>query len=217
MPTVDFFSLLPCIGFQPMGYITKRLNPRSLIRKILAAFLLALLAVIVAQSISRFSFRELLGTVADLSEPNEKLTLLNRVFQEITTLDQVQRAEAITNPRKPYNSFLNQSAHVNDLIDSLAAMPWDTMQVNRLIRMKDVLSERNKQFFAYLKVKAEMLDNRKFSVQLDTLSAILMDDQMSIDSSLITTRTQTITTYLPDTTRLKKKGAPVVLSSAVWK
>jgi signal transduction histidine kinase/DNA-binding response OmpR family regulator len=188
-----------------MGYIKNRLNPRSLIRKILAAFFLAFVAVVLAQSISRFSFRELLGTVAELSEPNEKLGLLNRVFHEITTLDQMQRAEAITNPNKPYNSFLNQSAELNALIDSLTMMPWDTSQLNRLIQMKDVLSQRNKQFFSYLKVKAHMLDNRKFSIQLDTLAAILTNDEMAIDSSLITTRKKTITTYLPDTNRLKKK------------
>lgn len=188
-----------------MGTIKNRLNPRAVIRKILAAFLLAFVAVILAQNISRFSFRELLGTVADLSEPNEKLGLLNQVFQEITTLDQIQRAEAITNPNKPYNSFLNQSAELHALIDSLTRMPWDTSQLNRLVQMKEVLNERNKQFFAYLKVKAEILDNRKFSIQLDTLSAILTDDQMAIDSSLITTHTKTITTYLPDTNRLKKK------------
>lgn len=188
-----------------MGYIKNRLNPRSLIRKILAAFFLAFIAVVLAQSISRFSFRELLGTVAELSEPNEKLGLLNRVFQEITTLDQTQRAEAITNPNKPYNSFLNQSADLNALIDSLTKMPWDSSQLNRLIQMKDVLSRRNKQFFSYLKVKAEMLDNRKFSIQLDTLAAILTNEEMAIDSSLITTRKKTITTYLPDTTRIKKK------------
>src|SRR5688572_20950526 len=143
-----------------MGYIKHSLNPRSVIRKILAAFLLAFVAVILAQSISRFSFRELLGTVAELSEPNEKLGLLNNVFQEITTLDQTQRAEAITNPKKPYTSFLNQSATLNQLIDSLTRMPWDTSQLNRLVQMKDVLNERNKLFFTYLKVKAEMLDNR---------------------------------------------------------
>jgi signal transduction histidine kinase/CheY-like chemotaxis protein len=161
--------------------------------------------VILAQSISRFSFRELLGTVADLSEPNEKLSLLNSVFHEITTLDQMQRAEAITNPDKPYNSFLNQSASVNALIDSLTKMPWDTSQLTRLIQMKDVLSERNKLFFSYLKVKAEILDNRKFSIQLDTLAAILTNDEMAIDSSLITTEKKTITTYLPDTNRIRKK------------
>src|SRR5688572_16187283 len=188
-----------------MGYIKQSLNPRSVIRKILAAFLLAFVAVVLAQSISRYSFRELLGTVEELSEPNEKLGLLNSVFHELTTLDQMQRAEAITNPRKPYTSFLNQSADLNRLIDSLTNMPWDTSQLNRLVQMKDVLTERNKLFFSYLKVKAEILDNRKFSIQLDTLASILTDDQMAIDSSLITTEEQTITTYLPDTTRIKKK------------
>ncbi len=188
-----------------MASIRDRLNPRSVIRKILAAFFLAFVAVVLAQSISRFSFRELLGTVAELSEPNEKLGLLNQVFQEITTLDQTQRAEAITNPRKPYDSFLNQSAKLNSLIDSLTKMPWDTSQLNRLIQMKAVLNKRNKQFFSYLKVKADILDNRKFSVQLDTLSAILMNNEMAIDSSLITLQKKTITTYLPDTTRLQKE------------
>ncbi|MEX1241366.1 MAG: ATP-binding protein [Cyclobacteriaceae bacterium] len=188
-----------------MGYIKSNLNPRSVIRKILAAFLLAFVAVILAQSISRFSFRELLGTVADLSEPNEKLSLLNSVFHKITTLDQMQRAEAITNPDKPYNSFINQSASVNALIDSLTRMPWDSSQLNRLIQMKHVLSERNKLFFSYLKVKAEILDNRKFSIQLDTLAAILTNDEMAIDSSLITTEKKTITTYLPDTNRIRKQ------------
>ncbi len=188
-----------------MGYIKHSLNPRSVIRKILAAFLLAFVAVILAQSISRFSFRELLGTVEELSEPNEKLGLLNTVFHEITTLDQTQRAEAITNPRKPYTSFLNQSSNLEHLIDSLTRMPWDTSQLNRLAHMKDVLNERNKLFFSYLKVKAEMLDNRKFSIQLDTLASILTNDQMAIDSSLITTQKKIITTYLPDTNQMRKK------------
>ena len=166
---------------------------------------MAIVAVILAQNISRFSFRELLGTVEELSEPNEKLGLLNSVFHEITTLDQLQRAEAITNPNKPYTSFLNQSSNLNHLIDSLTQMPWDTSQLSRLVQMKDVLNERNKLFFSYLKVKANILDNRKFSVQLDTLTAIIMDDQMTIDSSLITTEKKTVTTYLPDTNRIKKK------------
>ena len=151
-----------------MGYLKNTVNPRSVTRKILAALLLAFVAVILAQSISRFSFRELMGTVDDLSAPNEKLGLLNSVFHDITTLDQLQRAEAITNPNKPYNSFLNQSTSLNALIDSLTKMPWDTSQLNRLIQMKDVLSERNKLFFSYLKVKADILDNRQFSIQLDT-------------------------------------------------
>src|SRR5690606_7107550 len=117
-----------------MGYIKHTLNPRSIVRKVLAALLLAFVAVLLAQGISRLSFRELVSTVEELSEPNEKLNLLNRIFHELTTLDQMQRAEAITNPRKPYRSFLDQSTELNSLIDSLASMPWDdTVQHDRLL------------------------------------------------------------------------------------
>src|SRR5690606_37564655 len=135
-----------------MGYIKDTLHPRSIIRKVLAALLLAFIAVIVAQSISRFSFRQLVGTVEELSAPNEKLSLLNSIFHELTALDQLQRAEAITNPRKPYDSFLDQSAELNGLIDSLAVLAWDSLQHNRLMEMKNVLAQRNKLFFSYLKV-----------------------------------------------------------------
>ena len=176
---------------------------KSVIRKIFAAFLLVSIAITLALLITRFSFREMMGTVEELSEPNEKLTILNSLFEEITTLDQLQRAEAIQNPHKPYNTFLDQSASLNHMIDSLKTLPWDTSQLNKLDEMKTVLSERNKLFFSYLKVKAKILDNREFAVQLDTLAAILQSDKLTIDST-ITTQKRTTTTFLPDTTPLKK-------------
>jgi signal transduction histidine kinase/FixJ family two-component response regulator len=177
---------------------------KAIIRKILAAFVLVSIAIFLALSIAKFSFRELMGTVHELSAPNEKLTLLNSVFEEITTLDQLQRAEAIQNPNKPYQSFLEQSSTLNKMIDSLKTFGWDKAQLQKLQQMKQILEARNKLFFSYLKVKAGLLDNREFSVQLDTLAAILQNDQLSIDSTLITTHTKTTTTYLPDTTPLKK-------------
>ena len=178
---------------------------RSVIRKVLAAFLLVSVAIFLALAIARFSFRELMGTVDELSEPNEKLILLNHLFENITTLDQLQRAEAIRNPNKPYRTFLNQSASINTMIDSLTTFDWDTAQVNRLGEMKTILAERNKLFFSYLKVKAKLLDNREFSDQLDTLTAILQDDKLTIDSSFISQQTKTTTTYLQDSITLASK------------
>jgi signal transduction histidine kinase/DNA-binding NarL/FixJ family response regulator len=186
-----------------MRYQNKH-NLRSVIRKILAAFLLVSVAISLALAIARFSFRELLGTVEELSRPNEKLTRLSNLFEEITTLDQVQRAEALENPHKPYNTFINQSVTLNAMIDSLKILPWDTAQLHRLEEMKTILSDRDKLFFSYLKVKAELQDNREFSVQLDTLAAILQNDELAIDSSIITTQKKTTTTYLRDSTPLPK-------------
>ncbi|MBT1699687.1 response regulator [Fulvivirgaceae bacterium PWU4] len=177
---------------------------KAVVRKIFAAFLLVSIAIVLALAIARFSFRELMSTVDELSAPNEKLAILNSVFEEITMLDQLQRAEAIKNPNTPYNIFLEQSAELNTMIDSLKKLPWDTAQLIRLNEMKEILSERNKLFFSYLKVKANLLDNREFSVQLDTLAAILQNDNLAIDTTLITTQKKITTTYLRDTVSLKK-------------
>src|SRR6187401_1631904 len=99
---------------------TNKYHLKAIIRKILAAFVLVSIAIFLALAITKFSFRELMGTVHKLSSPNEKLTLLNSIFEEITTLDQLQRAEAIQNPDKPYQSFLEQSSALNSMIDSLS-------------------------------------------------------------------------------------------------
>jgi signal transduction histidine kinase/HPt (histidine-containing phosphotransfer) domain-containing protein len=173
-------------------------------RKILAAFFLALVAVIVAVTITHFSFSEMMGTVDELSAPNEKLSRLNKVFEEITTLDQQQRAEAIENPEKPYKYFLDQAGFLHYMIDSLQMLPWDAVQLKRLRSLHAILDKRNELFVSYLKVKAELANNREFSSQLDTLSLLLKENQQGIDSSVITTEKKVITTYLSDSAQVNK-------------
>jgi signal transduction histidine kinase/DNA-binding response OmpR family regulator len=164
-------------------------------RKILAAFLLTLIAIAVALTIAHFSFSEMMGTVDKLSEPNEKLLKLNKVFEEITTLDQQQRAEAIQNPEKPFKYFLDQTGYLQLMIDSLAALKWDNVQRKRLQSLREILDQRNQIFVSYMKVKAELADNKAFSLQLDTLSNILRQGQKNTDS-IVTTQRQTITRYI---------------------
>jgi signal transduction histidine kinase/DNA-binding response OmpR family regulator len=164
-------------------------------RKILAAFLLTLIAIGMALTIAHFSFSEMMGTVDQLSAPNIKLIKLNKAFEEITMLDQEQRAEAIRNPEKPYKYFLDQSSFLKLMIDSLQALDWDSVQRERLGSMSQILDQRNRLFVSYLKVKAELADNKVFSLQLDTLSALLLESQKSTDS-IVTTQRQTITRYI---------------------
>jgi signal transduction histidine kinase/CheY-like chemotaxis protein len=164
-------------------------------RKILAAFLLALIAIGLALTITHFSFKEMMVTVGQLSTPNEKLIRLSKVFEEITMLDQHQRAEAIQNPTRPYKYFLDQSGFVHLMIDSLQMLPWDSVQSERLESMQRILDQRNQIFVSYMKVKAELADNKEFSQQLDTLSAILRANQENTDS-IVTTQRKTITHFV---------------------
>ena len=188
-----------------MQYFKEKLHPSSVKRKVLAGFLLVFVALSLALVITRFGFREMMATVDQLSAPNEKLQSLNKIFQEITTLDQLQRAEAIKNPKTPYKTFLVQSKSMVDKIDSLRLMPWDTSQQNRLLSIKNILNKRNRLFFTYLKLKSDLINNRRMSYRIDTLSTIIASEKVKVDTSVVTTQKKTITTYTKDSVVAKPK------------
>ncbi len=182
-----------------MQYIKEKLHPNSVKRKVLAGFLLVFVAILLALGITRFGFREMMSTVDQLSVPNEKLKSLNTLFQEITRLDQLQRADAIKNPRKPYEAFLIQSKSMVDKIDSLRLMPWDSTQQQRLLSMKNILNKRNRLFISYLKLRSDLINNTRMSYRLDTLSTIIETEKIKVDTNVVTTEKKVVTTYTKDT------------------
>ena len=181
-----------------MPYSKEKRHPNSVTRKVLAGFLLVFVAILLALGITRFGFREMMSTVDQLSAPNEKLKALNRIFQEITRLDQLQRADAIKNPQKPYEAFLIQSKSMVDKIDSLRLMPWDSAQQNRLLSMKNILNKRNKLFISYLKLRSDLINNTRMSYRLDTLSTIIESEKIKADTNVVTTQKKVVTTYKKD-------------------
>lgn len=178
-----------------MQVFKQKLKPTSVQRKVIAGFLLVFIAIVLALGISNFGFREMMETVDQLSAPNKELNALNTIFQEITALDQTQRAEAIKNPAKSYKTFLNQSKSLVNKIDSLRTMNWDSVQRRKLLDIKDILQRRNRLFFSYLKLKSELIDNRNLTSKLDTLSRMLVNEKVTFDTSVVTTEKKTITTY----------------------
>ncbi len=188
-----------------MPHFKEKLHPNSVKRKVLAGFLLVFVALFLALVITRFGFREMMATVDQLSAPNEKLQSLNKIFQEITTLDQLQRAEAIKNPKTPYQAFLVQSKSMVDKIDSLRLLPWDTTQQNRLLSIKNILNKRNRLFFTYLKLKSDLINNTRMSYRIDTLSTIIESEKIKIDTNVVTTQKKTVTTYTKDSVVAKPK------------
>src|SRR5688500_333667 len=141
-----------------MSYSKEKRHPNSVTKKVLAGFLLVFIAILFALGITRFRFREMMSTVDQLSALNGRLNALNSIFQEITRLDQLQRADAIKNPQKPYGAFLMQAKSMVDKIDSLRLMPWDSAQQNRLLTMKNILNKRNKLFISYLKLRSDLIN-----------------------------------------------------------
>jgi signal transduction histidine kinase/DNA-binding response OmpR family regulator len=174
-------------------------SPRSVKRKILAGFLLASVAIVLAFAITQLAFKDMLAKVEDLSMPSGKIMLLNRTFQEITTLDQLQRAEAIRNPQIAQGAFLNHTQRTINLIDSMLLMNWNSAQQQRISSMKVILKNRDSLFFSYLKLKSNLVDNKTLTKRIDTLSSIIEMKKIAVDSNVITTEKKTTTTYVRDT------------------
>lgn len=91
--------------------------------KIIAAFVLACVAIALAVGTTYIGFNSLLDQVDELTVPNDKLRSLNNLFEQITQLDQQQRADAIRNPGKTYRAILQESKQLTATLDTLIAMP----------------------------------------------------------------------------------------------
>jgi signal transduction histidine kinase/CheY-like chemotaxis protein len=174
--------------------------------KVIAASLLACVAIGLALIVTYFSFFGLLDKMDELSMPNSKLKTLNNLFEQITRLDQEQRADAIKNPSKSYKEFLQESKMLTSAIDSLRNMNWeDKRQIERLEAMKRILHKRDFLLIEYLKLKSDFVSNKKYSIQLDSLADILIKTKPARDSSVRTTQKKTTTTtYLPETEEKKQ-------------
>jgi signal transduction histidine kinase/DNA-binding NarL/FixJ family response regulator len=168
--------------------------------KVIAAFLLTCAAIGLALFTTYVSFDSLLIKVDELSAPNQKLKILNNLFEQITQLDQKQRADAIRNPRKPYRVFRQESQKLTATLDSLSQLSWeDGHQKERLQAMKRILAKRDHLLIEYLKLKSDFISDKTFSHRLDSLSDILVNIKPSADSSVTTHQTKTTTTtYLPE-------------------
>ncbi len=169
-------------------------------RKVVLAFLLGLGAIVVALVVSYFGFNKILTVVDELSVPNQKLTTLHNLFQRVAELEHRQRLEAIENPRKTDQAFLQESNSILLIVDSLTKMHWaDTLQLHRLQEIQRILHTRDSLFVRYLQVKSNALRNKRLSKKFDTLARILSNNVILTDTSVRTTqKKKTVVSYSND-------------------
>src|ERR1044072_3059820 len=78
-----------------MNYPGNSSFTRSVKGKVVITFFVGCIALGLAWIVSQTAFREMLHTVKQLSEPNEKLRIVNALFRDITQLDQLQKRQAL--------------------------------------------------------------------------------------------------------------------------
>ncbi len=179
-----------------MAKFTDKFFLQSIRRKVIAAFLIGAIAIGLSWIVTRVGFEEMLFTVNKLSTPNEKLQVVNNLFQSITQLDQLQRVQAIKNPNQPYAAFKKESEYLLKTLDTLRDLSTSNpVQVRRLDSMETILRSRDKLFMSYLKLRKDLVHNEALSRRIQAVSKyIVKNNKPKVDTSIIVTNQRYVTT-----------------------
>lgn len=180
-----------------MSVFKERFALVSIRQKVILAFIIGCVAIALSWLVMRVSFREMLGTVKNISAPNEKLRLVNSLFQTVSRLDQAQRSQAMRDPNQPYESFMMESQTLLRMIDTLRAYSSDNReQLLRLDSMEDILHQKDQLFIRYLRMRADFVYNKTLSKRINDLSNYIAVMGNQKDSNVVTTEHKTTTTVI---------------------
>lgn len=163
-------------------------------QKIIIALVLACCALLLAWGVSRVAFRDMLGTVENITAPNERLRIVHELSSKISALDQLQKKQALNDPGN-YTKFFRQSKQLRLNLDTLRYLyQTDTLQLNRIASISELLRERDKQFVNYLKVRERLVNNKAFSTQVQKFNELVNKNAALSDSTVVTSEQKTLTT-----------------------
>lgn len=162
--------------------------------KVILALGLACFALFMAWAVSKVAFREMLETVENISSPNDRLRIVNELSRKISGLDQSQKKLAFNDPGK-YNTFFKESQQLRKVLDTLRGLyAGDSVQLERMASIDELLTVRDRQFVKYLKVREKLVNDKSFSSQLDKFNAMVDKSAREADSTVVTSEKRTTTT-----------------------
>ena len=165
--------------------------------KIIFGFLMAILALVAAWGVSKLVFDEIIETVDQVSKPDSKLLLVNRIFNSVSRLDQKQKYLAIE--KDDDNAFISETRAIKLSLDTLKRLyATDSVQLQRIKSVEKLLGKRDQQFILYLTVRDSLLNTNSFSKEIEKLNSIFAERAFLSDSAIYTTESKTSTTTLKD-------------------
>lgn len=178
---------------------------KSVKGKVLLGFFIASMALAASWWISKIAFDDMLHKLQVLSEPSEKVRLVNKVFKNILQLDLLQNERTVKGDTtgKP---FLAQSAELITYLDTLTQLCLDDpIQITRLDSMKKILRQRENIYSNYVKVRSKLVSNRALSDEVKSISGLITTNKLKPDSTVVKTEKRITTT----TVYTESQGTPV--------
>src|SRR5690606_37777194 len=85
--------------------------------KIIFGFAMAIFALIAAWGVSKLVFEKMIATVDAVSKPDEKLNLVNHIFNSVSRLDQKQKYLAVN--KGDDKAFISETRAIKLSLDTL--------------------------------------------------------------------------------------------------
>lgn len=166
---------------------------KSLLSKIVITFLLACSAIFFSLYITKNTLGSILGRVQQLSQPNEKIKLVNNIFRKIVTLDQQQRIQALKPIDSNYNPFAEETETLQLMMDTLRTMSHNTnTQLVRIDSMKQILYRRDSLYLHYMKLRSEVVPNDTLTKQVKRLEHLIQKNRIKLTAAPIATLQATV-------------------------
>lgn len=179
-----------------MSSIKEKFAHQSLYTKIILAFFFGCIVVLLSWLVARVVFRETFVTLEKIAQPNPKLRLVSNLLVQVHHLDQVQRLGILQQSNYTQTPQINESKAIAASLDTLQQLyRGDSVQVQRLNHMKDLLIQRDKLFLKYLRFHEELVHNQSLTKSMRELSDYI-SESMKRDSNVVTMNQKTVTTTL---------------------
>jgi len=175
--------------------------------KIIAIAIIAALSIALSWIILRIAFRKVVDTIEEVSKPNDKLVLLNSLSNDIAQIGQYQRKQILQNPTKSNPIDLPETKKLINKLDTLRKLcKGNKIQLHQIDSIEQVMTQYDVLVVNYLKLYEGLFSNKPLTGKFKTLSNLLVANAMKMDSNVITSVKNGITT----TTFVASKQMPTI-------
>lgn len=163
----------------------KKLHPfrSSLPGKILLGFLLSATALTAGYVVHHTAFAKIVGSLQRLSEPNEKLQIVNRLFSEITRSGEHFRSVSAGGQQHSIQQFVQHGDTITLFLDSLKVLCHDNPgQMAYLDTIYHALEKREQLLLDYIRFRQALLYGNPVAAHLNKLDSMLAGSIERTDS-----------------------------------
>jgi len=163
--------------------------------KIIAITIIAALSIILSWIVLRVAFSNVVNTIEEVSKPNDKLQLLNSLSNDIIQIGQYQRKQILQNPTKSNPIVLPETEKFAKKLDTLRTLcAGNKSQLHQIDSIEQVVTQYDVLVVNYLKLYAGLFSNKPLTGKFKILSDLIYANATKMDSSVITTEKNGITT-----------------------